>query len=317
MRSRSGRELRDIGAATLARLRNHAKATGEDFPPVLIRYANDRFLYRLSQSDHGPNFVLRGATLFLAWLDTPHRPSRDVDLLSLATLELATLNRILQEIVLHPVEDDGVTFLPDTLCVEQRSEGRVAPGYRATIEARIGTALPRLELDVATGEVITPESEWVTVPSLLDKPGAVVQSYPRETVVAEKVQAMVYLGSGNTRLKDFYDIWFLARHFDFDGNTLVGALRATFSRRQTPFPEDGLPSAFRNEFAANPERRRLWARLHRGWESWEVPSDLEETLEQIKPFLKPLLDAAALHRAFPYQWTAGGTWESAERPSTR
>jgi hypothetical protein len=221
----SGRrpEKLNLGASIQARLKNHAKDRGEDMRYVLARYVVERFLYRLSVSPYANGFVLRGATLFAIWNDTGtalFRPTRDLDMLATGEHSIEEYRTCLTKILGWEVPGDGVAFLPETLRMEERVAGRAYPGLSAVAIATVGTARPRLEIDIAFGEAVWPSPEIVELPSLLDQPRPRLRAYPRETAVAEKAHALVELGRDNTRLKDYFDIVFLAQNHAFDGTTL-------------------------------------------------------------------------------------------------
>jgi hypothetical protein len=219
-----------------------------------------------------------------------------------------TLKQQFLEICAVPVEEDGLIFLPDTFRIEERTEGRVYQGLYIEIVAQLGTALPRLEVDISFGEAITPGPEEIELPTLLGLPRPRLRAYPRETVVAEKTEALVKLGMGNTRLKDFFDLWYLSNAFSFDGPTLAAALNATFTRRGTEFPENGLPLALTDEFASDPTKQRQWAAFRKKLTDDTTPASLEALLSPLRAFLHPLLAALAEDHDFTAHWNPGGPW---------
>ena len=182
---------RNPGASLQQKLRNHALAVGEDVGLVLIRYINERFLYRLSVSPYRDQFVLRGATLFTVWSAEPHRATRDIDLLAFGDSSPEALQEILRAVCTQEGEADGVTFLPDTLQIEERTEGRIYQGLHIEMLTALGTARPRLEIDIAFGEAVTPPPQEVELPVLLGMPAPRLRAYERETAIAEKCQALV------------------------------------------------------------------------------------------------------------------------------
>jgi predicted nucleotidyltransferase component of viral defense system len=301
---------RNPGASVQQKLRNRAKATGENVALLLIRYINERFLYRLSVSQLRNRFILRGATLFSVWTGEPHRATRDIDLLSAGDNSSEAMRRSLMEICQQPVQTDGVTFLIETLTIEERVTERIYPGLHVEITAALGTARPHLEIDIAFGEATFPLPQEETVPALLDMPAPRLLAYQRETVVAEKCQAMVHLEELNTRMKDFYDIWYLSHIFSFDGRTLVQALQATFERRGEPFPQDGLPIALTDTFAANSDRQRQWISFLRKSELREGGLDMPRLIMELRAFLQPPLQALADGDTFDCIWTPGQAWKS-------
>ena len=227
---------KDIGASVRSRLLRLAREQGEDFQLVLIRYANERLLSRLASSRHAQRFVLKGAALFTLWAGKPHRTTRDLDLLGFGEPGVDHVRQVFTEVLALEVPDDGVRFDLATLDVGLIREEQEYGGVRVEVVARITNAQVRLQVNVGFGDVITPEAAVVAFPPLLDFPAPRLRAYPRETVVAEKIEAMVHLGMANSRMKDFYDVALLARRFDFDGELLTRAIRATFERRKTPLP---------------------------------------------------------------------------------
>jgi predicted nucleotidyltransferase component of viral defense system len=303
---------RNPAASLKQKLRNYAKATGDDVALVLTRYLNERFLYRLSLSPYRERFILRGATLFTIWDAEPHRATRDIDLLAFGESSPEALRQVMEAICAPSIEEEGVTFLPETLTIEERVEGRVYQGLHLEMQAALAETRLRLEIDVAFGEAVVPPPEEVELPVLLGKPPPRLRVYRKETAIAEKCQAMVSLGVANTRMKDFYDLWYLSRTYEFEGALLHDALQSTFTRRQTPFPADGLPLAFTDSFVDDVLKQRQWnaflgkARLRRG------QSALSAVIPQIRAFLQPPLQALAENRFFEGRWTPAEGWRKPE-----
>jgi len=221
---------------------------GEPFDLVLTRYGVERLLYRLSKSQYADRYVLKGAMLFRVWTESSHRPTRDLDLLGTVPAETEELTAIFQEICSTPVEPDGLEFLIDSIKANPIREEAVYGGIRVNVEARLDNVRIIVQSDIGFGDAVTPGPLVIDFPGLLDFPTPRLRSYPIYTVVAEKLEAMVLLGEANSRMKDFYDLWFLSQNFEFDGETLVSAIRATFARRKTLLPSE-LPVGLCNEFA--------------------------------------------------------------------
>ncbi|HZH02247.1 MAG TPA: nucleotidyl transferase AbiEii/AbiGii toxin family protein, partial [Myxococcaceae bacterium] len=198
------------------RLLRLARQRGEDFQLVLLRYANERLLYRLSISRHASQFILKGATLFTLWTGEPHRATRDIDLLGFGDQDEARLREVFSEVLSLKSENEGVHFDLGSLSVGTIREDRVYGGVRVEVIAHLTTARVHLQIDIGFGDAITPEAQTAEFPALLEFPAPRLRAYPRETVVAEKLEAMVQLGMVNSRMKDFYDLAMMARVFDFD-----------------------------------------------------------------------------------------------------
>jgi Nucleotidyl transferase AbiEii toxin, Type IV TA system len=197
-------ERRNIAASVRQRLLNASRARREDFQVTLTRYALERLLYRLSKSAHRGQFIIKGAMLFSAWNEVPHRPTRDLDLLSFGTSDISRLEGIFREIVNTEVEPDGLEFFTESVCGGRIKEDHEYEGVRLSIQARLEQARLSLQIDVGFGDAVTPAPEEIEYPTLLsDLPAPRLRAYSRYSVVAEKFQAMVMLGIVNTRMKDF------------------------------------------------------------------------------------------------------------------
>jgi len=298
---------KDIGVSVRTRLLALARENGEDFQLVLTRYANERLLFRLASSRHAHQFVLKGASLFTLWTGAPHRATRDLDLLGSGELAEGRIREVFQEVLTHKVPDDGVRFDLDTMAVGPIREDQSYGGLRVEVVAHITTARVRLRIDVGFGDAITPEDTVVDFPSLLDFPAPRLRAYPRETVVAEKLEAMVHLGMANSRMKDFYDLLVLARMFDFDGDLLARAIRATFERRQTPLPST-LPVALTAAFADDPTKKTQWSGFVRKAGLQDAGS-LAEAVVAVASFAEKPLLAAAQGTSPSATWHAPGPWK--------
>lgn len=247
----------DLAASVRARLLNIAKAEQTDFNAVLVRYALERFLYRLSQSAHADRFVLKGAMLFNLWYAMPHRPTRDVDLLGFGASDLESLAQAFREIV-SVAADDGMVFDAASVQVEEIRKSAGYAGARVLVSAELARARCKTQIDIGFGDAITPGPVDATYPVLIaDFPPPQLRTYPVYTVVAEKLHAIVLLGMTNSRLKDYLDLWILLDREALDPGILASAIAATFNRRGTPLPTE-LPIGLSDEFADDASRQALW-----------------------------------------------------------
>lgn len=246
-----------LAQSVQARLVRHAKDIGVDPNLVLTRYVMERFLYRLSRSPHAERFVLKGALLLLVWLGETLRPTRDADLLGFGELSDDVIASIFREVCALDVEPDAVVFLPDTIELQAIREEDAYGGRRVALQARLGPARINLQVDIGIGDAVTPAPQWLEYPSLLDLPRPRLRAYPRETVVAEKLHAMVVLGLRNSRMKDYFDVHALLREDAMDCADLSHAIASTFERRRTLLP-DGLPIGLDDAFAEDVGRRTQW-----------------------------------------------------------
>jgi predicted nucleotidyltransferase component of viral defense system len=303
-----GKKPTNIAASVRARLTQAAKRDGEDFQYILTRYALERLLYRLSKSEHVANFVLKGALLFQFWTRTAHRSTRDLDLLSNGAPSVTHFEEVFRQVCQEAVEDDGLEFVAASFKGEQIKEGDEYQGIRIRGEAKLGNARIPLQIDIGFGDAITPGPTEIEYPTLLDFPAPKLLAYNRETVVAEKFQAMVHLGMPNSRMKDFFDVWSLAREFEFDGEGLSKAVGATFKRRVTEVPAEP-PLALTEEFATDTTKNTQWRAFLRKGSLDAQGAEFPDVVKFIRMFLAPLIEALGKGEAFTGSWTPPGRWD--------
>jgi predicted nucleotidyltransferase component of viral defense system len=290
------------------RLTQLARGMGRPFNEVLQYYAIERFLYRLSRSTHSQYFILKGGLIFYASKIPLRRPTRDIDLQASTSNSVDDIERITREICAYPVEPDGLIFDPASVIGERIMNNAVLQGVGVKCLAFLGTAQITVQLDVSYGNIITPQDLTITYPTLLDSPEPHLRAYPYETVIAEKLQALVYLGSVNDRLKDFYDLWLLSQQVGFEGQTLCSAIRATFIHRNTPLPT-AVPIGLTADFAE--VKQRQWqAFLDKFLSAPEPLPDFGTVLAQLREFLLPPLYAAAWNASLVQTWAAGQGWRA-------
>ena len=247
----------NLSASILARLLTLAKQRGDDYNLLLNRYSMERLLARVSTSPHADRFLLKGALLFALWYDTPHRPTRDADLLGFGPDDEANLIATFRDIAGMDL-GDGIVFDLDSVKADAIREDNTYGGTRITLAARLGSARCALQIDVGFGDAVTPGPQTVAYPTLLDDfPAPTLRVYPVYTVIAEKYQAMVMLGQANSRMKDFFDLAVIARRTELDGATLAIAIAATFARRQTTLPTKR-PMALTKQFSEDTAKLRQW-----------------------------------------------------------
>jgi predicted nucleotidyltransferase component of viral defense system len=300
---------RNLAASVRQRLLNIAKRDGEAFDLVLTRYALERFLYRLGHSQYRSQFLLKGAMLFAVWGGEPHRPTRDIDLLGFGPSELPLLEKIFRNICLVSVAPDGVEFLPDTLRAMEIREDQEYQGVRVQFEARLENAVISIQVDIGFGDAVTPAPEDITYPVVLDFSAPKLRAYPVYTVVAEKFQAMVWLGIANTRMKDFYDIWFLMQKSSFEGHLLARAIEATFARRNTPLPISA-PLALSKSFSEDAVKQTQWKAFLRK-NALEIEDlALADVITSLHEFLMPAISSNDTSIEFDAIWPPGGPWQT-------
>ncbi|MEZ0470839.1 nucleotidyl transferase AbiEii/AbiGii toxin family protein [Luteimonas salinilitoris] len=278
---------KNVGASVRARLLQRSRADGTDFQLLLTRYALERLLYRLSRSVHRDRFILKGAMLFVTWVEDPFRPTRDLDLLGYGDHRPEKVQDAFRAICSEPVDDDGVTFDVDGLDAAPIREDIEYGGVRVRTQASIAGARVPIQVDVGFGDAITPGPVEIDYPVLLDAPAPRLRAYPVETVVAEKFQALVVLGMANSRLKDFYDLWTIANTFELDRAALAAAVRQTFARRETPFPQEK-PTGLSDAYAETWDGQ--WRALLTRERMAAAPERLATAIADLERFLLPLLE---------------------------
>ena len=282
--------MSNVAASVRARLLNAAKAQGVDFNQVLVRFALERILYRLCQSQHADRFLLKGALLFTLWYDMPHRATRDADLLGFGASDLESVAQVFREIAAIAV-DDGIVFDPASLAVEEIRKEAGYGGVRVVISGELAKARCKTQIDVGFGDAVTPGPVDSVYPVLLDDlPAPRLRVYPIYTVVAEKLHAIASLGMTNSRVKDYFDLSVLLERETLDGDLLAQAIQATFERRGMAVPVE-LPVGLTDEFAHDASRQALWQAFVKKNELATEP--LAAIVNRLRAALEPALKRAA------------------------
>ncbi|MBN1997006.1 nucleotidyl transferase AbiEii/AbiGii toxin family protein [candidate division KSB1 bacterium] len=246
----------NISASVRARLYNLAKESGRDFNAVVLQYFQERFLYRLSRSTHRQKFVLKGALLFLIYEIPRFRPTKDIDFLGYIHSEnVNQLQQMIKEINMVMC-NDGVQFDIDKIKIENITEENEYHGFRIKFKAFLGTIQNTLQLDIGIGDVVVPDPLPMDFPTLLEFPNPKIKVYSKESVIAEKFQAAVRFNILTSRMKDFYDILYLANHHCFHINLLHKALVATFQNRHTRLEDRTI--LFQMDFKQSKEKQEQW-----------------------------------------------------------
>lgn len=305
------KDIVNVAASVRQRLLNLARVRKEDFGLLLTKYALERVLYRISQSPHRDLFVLKGALLFELWTDERYRPTRDADFLSKGDSDPARFAEIFKEICTTPVPDDGLAFDPKTVTAERIKENADYEGVRVSFIGRLENARMPMQMDIAFGDTVTPAPAETAFPVILENPPPVLLTYPRETVVAEKFEAMVKLGIANSRMKDIHDVRMLARLFAFQGKLLREAITNTFAGRKTALPVS-MPTVFTPEFYDNEAKKQQWLAFLEKNRSYVQAITLQEAVGEIERFVMPLVTLAEDEHPEQGIWPPGGPWSKSE-----
>ncbi len=289
----------NVPASILAKLKNISERENLDFDFLLSRYFQERFLARLGVSKYVNNFVLKEGFLLLAYNAAKARPAKDINSQGAnAASDQNGLERIVKSILSIKM-DDGVVFVADTLKREEVAEDAEYPGIRLRVDAKIRTAENTVQLDFGSGEVVVPDPSPMDYPTLLDTRSAKILAYSRETVIAEKFEAVVKLSSFNSRLKDFFDIAFLANEFGYDGAALQEAIRKAFTHRKTDV--HAALELFESDFGEQRESEIAWEAFKK---RTKLSTDVrfKTVFEEIQQFLKPLIAVELLNKPIDRRW---------------
>jgi predicted nucleotidyltransferase component of viral defense system len=302
------RELNKNSAASIrARLLSLSKEKGEDYQRVLGRFAIERFLYRLGVSTYRDRFVLKGATLFTLWTGETHRPTKDLDLLGWGSSAIADVEQVFRAIC-EVTEDDGILF--DSQSVEGTTikENDEYNGVHIKFRAQLAGATIPLQVDIGFGDAVYPEPELATFPVLLPMSAPIIRAYPREASIAEKLHTMVQLDIRNSRMKDFYDIWFMANTWPFRLESLRSAITLSFQRRGSTLP-NGVPFALTDEFLTDAQKMQQWKAFAGRLNAGDKAPSLADVGAVLRAFLLPCLSSQT---DIAQVWTPALGWHKSE-----
>lgn len=294
---------KNLAASIRQRLLNESKRRGESLDYLMSLYARERFLVRLDASGHRDELVLKGATALTFWLEGRHRTTRDLDFLGIGDFDEESAARMIAAICDAEVAADGLIFLTKTIRVEPIREANEYHGVRVLFDADLAMARIRMQVDIGVGDVVTPRAKLTELPTLLEElVSPKLRVYPPETMIAEKLQAIVKLGIANSRTKDYFDLDALARSREFDGAILLDAVKRTFRRRRTALPTI-TPVGLSEEFFTDSQKVTQWRAFLK--KSALSTVEFSEVGARLRAFLLPLLAAGASNEVI-------GTWRDPE-----
>ncbi len=300
------RAPRNVAASNRARLLALARERKEDFQFLLGRWMVERFLYRLGVSSLRDRFILKGAMLLTAWSGKLYRPTRDIDLLGCGSPAIEDVIDAVRQFCAVDT-GDGLRFDVDAIEGFRIKEDAEYEGVRLKVPASLDGARVQLQMDIGFGDAVEPAPDDIRFPVLLPMEHPAIRAYPPEVVIAEKCHAMVLLGIANSRMKDFYDIWVMARTMTFRLDRLATALASTFERRRTDLPLDA-PFALTAAFLDDAAKRIQWRAFATKGDLGETVPSLAQVGEAIRTFLLPAIEAA---RSSPFPeavWNRPGPW---------
>ena len=301
-------QIKNIEASVRAKLQNKAKETHRPFSEVLQYYAMERFLYRLGQSKYADKFILKGALMFTVWQIAERRTTLDIDFLALYDNGVAKIENVIREICDVKADPDGLVFDKTTVTGRKIKEDADYEGVRIKFSGFLERLRISMQIDVGFGDIVYPEIQIIDYPVILDLSKPHLKGYTIESVVAEKFEAMIKLGLLNSRMKDFYDLWLMARQFDFKGSNLVEALKKTFEHRKTLFPEEQ-PLFAEEIYDEKSDRQTLWKAFLTKNQLELAPQKLKDTAEIIESLLTEPVQAIHQKKSFKAEWLAPGPWK--------
>jgi len=296
----SQKNVKNIAASIRQRLLNKAKENSRPFNEILQYYGLERFLYRLSASKYADKFILKGALLFTVWQQSEIRSTVDIDLLGTTSNEPEAITKVFQDICKAKVEDDGLRFDDSSITAEQITVDADYQGVRVQLCGYLGTARIQVQVDIGFSDIITPGPEIYDYPTILDLPEPKLNCYNKETMIAEKLQAMVKLDILNSRMKDIYDIWVLSRRFEFKSISLKNSIINTFKRRETEVTEN--ITTFTERYYQNDEKLKQWQGFLRKSKVSDISQDLSEITGDIKTFIEPVMTSIVRKKEFKKTW---------------
>ncbi len=294
---------RNVSASVRQQLLNRSKADNRSFNELLQYYAMERFLYRLSLSEHAQHYILKGALMLRAWNSPEFRPTMDIDMLGKTGNEEENIIAQIRDILAVKIEPDGLIFDCDSIQTERITEDADYEGIRVRFRGVLDAARISMQIDIGFGDIVYPGSEKAELPCMLDYPAPLLLCYSRESAIAEKFEAMIKLGQLNSRMKDFYDIWLLSRQFEFELSTLSEAIRLTFRQRGTEL--NGPVDAFSVDFITS--RQPIWAAFRKRLKQEHVPESFREMATEVEIFLEPIIKGVSGN----ITWKPAGPWSEA------
>lgn len=297
---------KDYSASVLARLLNHSRTHKEDYQSLLIRYVSERFLYRLGRSSYRNAYVLKGAYLLSITLeDQIYRSTKDIDFLKTGDVAAQHILESLRSICAIDCREDAVEFDPDSISTQDIREHNNYQGQRAKIQTYIGKARVMLQIDIGIGDFIYPNPIRKKVPPLLEMDGPEIESYPIETVIAEKLEAIIALSLLTSRMKDFYDLYIISRTFTLGFEDVSKAVRQTFARRKTALPTD-TPAVFTEHFSLDSAKQMQWKAFVRKLRNAHSSIELPDVVDRISEFTNVLWNSDQEH---PQAWDPRSGWK--------
>ena len=278
---------KNIAASNRAKLLNISRKTGQSFQELVQYFAMSRFLYRLSVSKFSNQFILKGAMLLHAMEIEHDRSTLDIDLLGQISNSSESILDVVKNCIEQNIDPDGIEFLLSSIKISDITKDAEYAGCRVKFTGTLDSIIIPMQIDIGFGDTTIPDPININTPSLLGYPSGKLRGYAVETSIAEKVHAIFQLEMLNSRMKDFYDIWFLHNNIELDTKVLSRSIAGTFSNRDTIIPTDSI--VFTKEFSENSDKQKQWAAFCRKQDIENIPSTFSEVAHEVIEFIKPLL----------------------------
>jgi predicted nucleotidyltransferase component of viral defense system len=280
--------VKNIEASVRGRLQDKGRKTNRPFAEILQYYGMERFLYRFAQSEYAKSFILKGALMFTVWNVPARRTTVDIDFLARFDNQIEKVEQVIRNVCTVKVPTDGLIFDSKTVRGQHIKEDADYEGVRVKFMGFLEKTKIPMQIDVGFGDVIIPRPSAVDYPTILDFPAPHLQGYTIESVIAEKFEAMVKLGTLNSRMKDFYDIWLMTRQFSFEEKQLAAAIKATFENRKTPVPS-GNPFFAAEIYSDESVQATLWKAFLKKNDVNTAPDSFKAVVSAVEEFLgKPI-----------------------------
>jgi predicted nucleotidyltransferase component of viral defense system len=294
-------------ASVKAKLLAYSRKNKLEHNQVLAQYAVERVLYRLTQTRHKDRFLLKGAMLFMIWEGALHRPTTDLDLLGFGETSVSNLEKVFQDVAKIEFAEDGIIFDPNSVeGAEIRAQEEYA-GVRIIMRAGLGSSVIPVQIDVGFGDAVSPPPQEIPFPSLLGLPSAVIKAYQIETTISEKLHAIVKLGFANSRMKDYFDLFYISKTFSLSGDVLTSTIRATFDRRKDLIVVES-PVGLTEDFAQDSSKAAAWKAFNTKMQRSAETAEFNKIVRQVADFILPAFKAALLGGEIPGTWSPPGPW---------
>ena len=280
----SKEQNKNYGKSIRTRLLNVAKKENIFYQTILTRYFHERLLYRMSQTCYRNNFYLKGGALMYAYEQFAARPTLDIDFLgNNISNEGTSIIAAFKEICSVPYEEDGVIFDVEHITAQHITEFKDYHGIRLSIPVKMDSIAQVLTMDIGFGDVVTPSPVCLDFPTLLEHlPSANILAYSLETVIAEKMHAIIDLADQSSRMKDYYDLHRILKEERYDTEILQEAIIRTFENRHTLYDENTM--FFRKDFGINQQMEGRWQAFMR-----KITKSPDLTFSEVVTFIQETL----------------------------